>query len=73
MSEHKCVPRIATVPMLEAGKLNTDQWCAAWDAAPACECEAERLLRDILALSGIVDDVYGRVARAREYLARSKP
>lgn len=88
----KCVPRDMTVGMVAAawaqrddGKSITDElrceWRAALDAAPACECEAQRLLWELVD-SWSRHDEFGHktylgfsaaLKAARAYLARSKP
>lgn len=81
----KCVPREPTAAMLNAayrplGEPGNESpvrnaWMAAHDAAPACECEAERLLREWFDAwdAGSDLDVINADAAARAYLARSKP
>jgi hypothetical protein len=53
MSGAKCVPREPDERMTRAMDAVADltaahEWRAAWDAAPACECEAQRLLRELV-------------------------
>lgn len=80
MSEHKCVPRDMTLEMFEAvleSNAGPDadatvrlEWQAAYDAAPARECEAERLLRELVtAADDHDDDPQNATAADKSYFA----
>jgi hypothetical protein len=78
----KCVPREPDEAMVSAAPpavLPEDVWLRMFDAAPPCECECERLLRelavaiDTLAVGRLPERVSNAMTAARAYLARSKP
>lgn len=74
---YKCVPRepddAMRSAMYDTEREPDDAWRAGFDAAPACECEAERLLRGMVdAHDGDLDPLLfvDALNAARVYLSR---